>query len=90
MDFDATLIPVDVVAALNLEYGLDYLLQNVAPSATLFVRESLTAPAVTERGFKVESGGRFVLRPKPIDVPLWLWTDEPAGCAVIVGNSVAQ
>ena len=83
MDFDASVIPVDIVAALGLAQDELFAGQNVSNTATLFVREAATAPAVTDRAFRVESGGRFTLRPS--GEPIWAWTDEPDGCAVIVG-----
>ena len=83
MDFDATQTPVDLVVALGLAQDVLYSGQNVDALATLYVREAATIPAVTDRAFRVESGGRFTLRPGGVSV--WLWTDEPSGCAVIVG-----
>ena len=83
MDFDATPVPVDVVLALGLIQDTRYSGQNVSGTATLYVREAASAPAVTDRGFRVESGGQFTLRPS--GEPVWLWTDEADGCTVIVG-----
>ena len=82
MDFDATPVPVDIVAALGLAQDVLYSGQNVSNTSTLYVREAATIPAVTDRAFRVESGGRFTLRPSGSSV--WLWTDED-GCAVILG-----
>ena len=82
MDFDASVIPVDVVAALGLAQDVLYSGQNVSNTSTLFVREAATAPAVTDRAFRVESGGRFTLRPS--GEPIWAWTDEADGCAAIL------
>ena len=85
MDFDATVVPQDLVAALGLEWPLRYELQNLGSGPTLFIRQSLVAPSITERAFRVESGGRFVLQP-PIGGPsLWVWTDDDRGCQTIVG-----
>ena len=85
MDFDATLVPADIVAALSLAQGERYVAQNVSTTGTLFIREQLAAPAVTDRAFRVESGGQFTIRPS--GEPVWLWTDEADGCAVIVGEA---
>ena len=74
MDFDATPVPADVVAALGLTQGTRYSGQNVSGTATLFVREAASAPAVTDRAFRV-------------DGPVWLWTDEADGCAVIIAEA---
>ena len=82
MDFDATRAPTDIVAALSLAQGTRYTGQNVSGTATLFVREATAAPAVTERAFRVESGGQFTIRPS--GSPIWLWTDDSAECAVIL------
>ena len=89
MDFDATLVPQDIVSALSLEWGSSYTIQNVGFGGTLFLRAVTAVPAVTERAFRVESGNLFMLRPTPgadafNPVPLWAWTDDPRGCAVIV------
>ena len=85
MDFDATGTPSDIVAALSLAQGTRYSGQNVSNTATLFVREAASAPAVTDRAFRVQSGGEFTLR--PAGGPVWLWTDEADGCAVIVAEA---
>ena len=82
MDFDATPVPADIVAALGLAQDELFAGQNVSNTATLFVREAATVPAVTDRAFRVESGGQFTLR--PTGSPIWLWTDEADGCAVIL------
>ena len=80
MDFTATAVP----AALALQPGAVYDGQNVSNTATLFVREATSIPAVTDRGFRVESGGHFdVAGPWPGTAGIWLWTDE-AACAVIL------
>ena len=89
MDFDAGLIPADIVAALGLEWGPTYRLQNIGTGGTLFVRTATAAPAVTDRAFRVESGSYFELRPQAgasafALVPTWLWTDDRRGVAVIV------
>ena len=86
MDFDATQTPVDVVAALGLTQGTRYTGQNVSGTATLFAREATAPPAVTDRAFRVESAGQFTIRPS--GPPIWCWTDESAGCPVILGDSV--
>ena len=85
MDFDASVIPVDIVAALGLAQDELFAGQNVSGTATLYVREAATIPAVTDRAFRVESGGQFSLRPR--GEPIWAWTDEADGCAVIVAEA---
>ena len=85
MDFDATLVPADVVAVLGLADGKFYTAQNVSGTATLYLRESTAAPAVTDRAFRVESGGQFTIR--PTGSPIWLWTDDAGGCAVILAEA---
>ena len=86
MDFDATLVPADVVAVLGLAQGGRYVGQNLSGTATLYIRETASAPAVTDRAFTVQSGGEFSLRPD--GEPIWFWTDEASGCAVILGPAV--
>ena len=81
-DFDATTTPQDIVAALSLTAGKLYFCQNVSTTATLRIRDAATAPAATERALRVEAGGDFSIRPGGDG--LWLWTDEPGGCPVIV------
>ena len=89
MDFNAVLVPADIVAALGLQWGPTYRLQNVGTGGTLFIRTAAAAPAVTDRAFRIESGGLFVLKPQAgasafALVPTWLWTDDRRGVAVIV------
>ena len=85
MDFDATLVPADIVAALSLTQDVRYSGQNLSNTASLFVREVASVPAVSDRAFRVQSGGEFTLRPS--GEPIWVWTDEADGCAVIVGEA---
>ena len=40
VDFDATLVPADIVAALSLTQDVRYTCQNLSGTATLFVREA--------------------------------------------------
>lgn len=81
-DFDASTQPRDVVAALSLRSGMQYTCQNVDTTATLFVRETAAVPLVTARAFRIPAGGNFTLK---ISVdPIFLWTDDADGCAVIV------
>ena len=85
MAFDASVLPVDIVAALGLAQDTRYSGQNVSQTSTLFVREAAAAPAVTDRAFRIQSDGQFTLRPR--GAPIWLWTDEADGCPVIVGEA---
>ena len=87
MDFDATQTPVDVVSALGLEAGTTYSGQNVSNTSTLFVREVATVPDITDRAFRIEAGSSFRIRPDG-RLSIWIWTDESAGCPVILGDSV--
>ena len=86
VDFDATATPQDVVAAVGLMRGRAYTAQNASTVATVYVREAATAPAPTGRAFRVEAGGNFTV--KPTGSPIWCWTDDPAGCPVILAESV--
>ena len=81
MDFTATTVP----AALTLEPGARYDGQNVSNTATLFIRQATSIPAVTDRAFRVESGGHFEVKgPWDGAAEIWLWTDSGADCAVIL------
>ena len=84
-DFDATNVPQDIVAALSLQIGTTYVAQNVGTVATAFVREAPAAPAATDRAFRTESGGFFYIKPE--GDPIWVWTDDPAGCPLVVDVS---
>ena len=86
-DFDATMTPVDVVAALNLNTGIAYSVQNVGTGPTLFIRDSATAPSPGDRAFRVEAGGAFSIRPEA-NIPIYLWTDDTEGCPVIITEHV--
>ena len=85
-DFDASTAPQDIVAALSLAAGTVYSGQNVSTFATLRVREAASVPASTARAYKVEAGGQFTISPKTGE-GIYVWTDESAGCAVIVTES---
>lgn len=39
----------------------------------------------TDRSFRIEAGGNFIL--KPIGDPIWAWTDDAAGCPLILGEA---
>ena len=83
-DFNATGVPADVVAALSLTSGTQYTAQNVSTIATLFVREAVAMPAVTDLAFRVEAGGNFSI--KPDATPIWMWTDN-GSCPVILDDA---
>ena len=83
-DFNVTETPVDIVADLSLVNGTRYTCQNVSTTATLFVREATAIPSVQDRGFKVEAGGNFTLRPDGVAV--WMWTDT-GSCPVILDDA---
>ena len=83
MDFDATGTPADIVASLSLTPGTRYAGQNVSTTATAFIREAATAPAVGARAHKVEAGGQFTLNPLAGE-GIYAWTDDPLGCPLIV------
>ncbi len=85
MDFDATGVPTDIVDALGLTSGTRYTGQNVSTTATLFVREAAAMPTMHARAFKVEAGSPFTLKPEGI--PLWVWTDDPNGCPLVLDNA---
>lgn len=85
VDFDATASPVDMAAAVGLTQGRAFTGQNLSTVATLFVREAASMPAVTARAFRVEAGGTFTV--KPNGSPVWCWTDDPAGCPVILDEA---
>lgn len=85
MDFDATNVPTDVVAALSLTAGIKYTGQNVSTTATLFIREVSSQPAANARAFKMEAGANFVLEAD--SGPIYLWTDDDAGCPVILNEA---
>ena len=84
IDFDATGSPADVVSVTGLVQGTRYTGQNLSTVATLFVREQAAQPSVTDRAFRVESGGNFTL--KPSGTPIWAWTDGGT-CPVIMAES---
>ena len=85
-DFDATGAPADIVAGLSLAEGTRYQGQNVSTTATLRIRESVTAPAADARAIRIEAGGSFTLGPDGTN-GIWLWTDETGGCPVIITDA---
>ena len=82
MDFDATLVPRDIVAGLSLATGTRYTVQHVGVHGTMFVRESAAEPAPSARAFRVEAGVPVTIEPD--GEPIWFWTDEPDGVPVLV------
>ena len=85
LDFDATTSPQDVVAALSLTANTLYARQNLSTIATAFFREAAAMPGAGARAFRVEAGGPFTL--KPTGDAIWVWTDEAAGCPLILSES---
>ena len=85
MDFDATLVPQDIVADLGLQAGKKYAGQNVSTTATLFTRPATSVVNTGDRAFRAEAGGTFVLDVKS-GQSLWMWTDDAGGCPVIVNE----
>ena len=83
LDFDLTATPLDIAA--SLVAGRTFFCQNVSTTATVFLRESATAPTMTDRGFRIQAGGGFNI--KNTGTSVWLWTDDPAGAAVIATES---
>ena len=82
-NFNATSTPQSIASVVVLTDGQQYVGQNVSTTATLFVREAAVQPAPTMRAHRHESGAFFYFTPGGT-TSLWAWTDDPAGCAVIV------
>ena len=83
-DFVARAVPTDVVAALSLVSSTRYTCQNVSTIATLFVREAVAMPAVTDMAFRIEAGGNFTINPD--GTPIWMWTDN-GSCPVVLDDA---
>ena len=81
-DYDATLVPADIVTGLSLAEGTQYQGQNTSTIATLRIREAAVAPDANARAIRVEAGGVFTI--KPDGDGIWVWTDDAAGCPVIL------
>ena len=81
-DFDASQVPVDIVTGLSLAAGTLYQAQNTSTTATLRIREAAVAPAADARAIRIEAGGVFTINPDGDGI--WLWTDDTAGCPVIL------
>ena len=86
LDYLVTAIPIDIIAALALAQNTRYSGQNISNTGTLYVRESATAPAPSDRSFKIEAGSYFALRPKGLGI--WFWTDDPSGgIPIVIGEA---
>ena len=85
IDFDASSDPADVAAGASLTQGTRYTVQNLSTVATLFIREQAGQPAATARAFRIEAGGMFTI--KSAGTPIWLWTDDPDGCPMILAEA---
>ena len=83
IDFDLTAVPLDLVA--SLPSGMTFACQNISTTATVFVRESAAVPGPSDRAFRIEAVGNFNV--KNTGTPIWAWTDDPAGAAVIATES---
>ena len=86
-DFDATTVPQDIISVLNLTAGSAYTCQNVDAISTLRFREAATVPDAIARAHKIEAGGHFTFEPQTGQL-IYLWTDDPRGCKVIVTEAV--
>ena len=84
-DFDSTLLPTDIVSDLGLTVGVAYEGQNLSTVATLRIRQAATEPEADSRAIRIEAGGVFTINPDGDGI--WLWTDDTAGCPVIVTES---
>ena len=82
IDYEASATPTDLVAGAGLVAGTLYAGQNTSTTATLFVRGALVTPAAGDRAFRVEAGSPFQVKDR--GEPIWVWTDEPAGCPMIL------
>ena len=85
LDFTATTAPADLVAGAGLTAGTRYAGQNLSTTATLFLRDAATAPALGDRAFRAEAGSPFTVKNQ--GSPIWVWTDEPNGCPVILNEA---
>ena len=85
-NFNATGMPQSIRTVLGLVNGTDYVGQNVSASATLFLRDAAVRPQPNARAFRHETSGFFYFSPDGI-TDLWAWTDDLAGCAVIVSEA---
>ena len=82
-NFNATAMPQNIRTTFGLVNGASYTGQNVLATATLFLRDAAVRPQPNARAFRHETGGFFYFTPDRT-TDLWAWTDDPAGCAVIV------
>ena len=82
-NLDATRTPRSLETVLGLRAGGVYFLQNVDPTATLFLRQAAVAPAASARAHQIFAAEDITFE---IDtaVRLWAWTDDPNGCACII------
>ena len=87
-DFDATAAPADLVAGLSLAVGTKFTVHNTSTVATAFFREAAVAPAPNARAFRVEASGAVTIRAKAAGDKIFVWTDDPGGCPLIVSEAV--
>ncbi len=80
-DFDATREPQDLVVVLSLDEGTGYTVQ-VLGLGSVYLREQVGEPDVTARGHVLQQADSWTITPQ--GDPIWCWTDDPDGSAMIV------
>ena len=82
-DFRATASPKDLVAELNLSQG-QYAVQNVDRTASVLMRESVSAPSAGELGIRLAPGDAWTLI--VATEPVWAWSNDAGGCSVVING----
>ena len=81
--------PQNVTAALMLELGGVYRVQNLDSSHPVFWVRQAAAPVAGARSFVLPAYGELFYYPTiPGEAPLWMWSFDKTGAALLVDYAV--
>ena len=85
---DVAVDPSNVVSDLSLTIGAAYTIQNVDPSARIFLREAAVKPTGGAlRGFVLDPFVNGTFKPAT-GMGVWLWTDRDDGAKAVLTESL--
>lgn len=84
---DATLVPQALETLADLNVNVTCYLENVSAAAVLLIRLGAVVPAADDRAHRLGPGDTLYVS---VDAAyrIWVWTDDPQGCAAIVSAAL--